>query len=47
MCSSSSTAIVLVTNWSILARRSFGESGLNADVFRRSVLLITVFSIPR
>ena len=39
-------AIVLVTNWSILARRSLGEKAVNPEVFRRSVLLITAFSIP-
>ena len=39
-------AIVLVTNWSILGAPQPRRKGGEPEVFRRSVLLITAFSIP-
>ncbi len=38
--------IVMITNWMILARESFGEQAIDFDMFRLSVVLIAVFSVP-
>jgi cytochrome c oxidase subunit I len=40
------TAVVLVTNWRILARRSLGERAVNDAVFSIAVLMIGALAIP-
>ncbi len=40
------SAIVLLTNWRILARRSLGEKTVNDGVFRVAVCLIGALAIP-
>jgi len=39
-------AIVLVTNWRILARLGLGEPAVDDAVFRRAVWMIAVFAVP-
>jgi cytochrome c oxidase subunit 1 len=39
-------ATVMLTNWSILARRSLGEKAVDDGAFRLAVLLIAALSIP-
>jgi hypothetical protein len=40
------TAVVLLTNWRILARRSLGETAVNDAVFRIAVLIIGALAVP-
>ena len=40
------SAVVLLTNWRILARRSLGEKAVNDGVFRVAVCLIGALAIP-
>ncbi|HME85574.1 MAG TPA: cbb3-type cytochrome c oxidase subunit I [Roseiarcus sp.] len=40
------TAVVLVTNWRVLARRSLGEKAVNDRVFSFAVLIIGALAIP-
>jgi cytochrome c oxidase subunit I len=39
-------AVVLLTNWQILARRSLGDEGVNDGAFRTAVLMIGALAIP-
>ncbi len=38
--------IVMMTNWMLLSRESLGEKAVDFDIFRLSMLLISVFSLP-
>lgn len=37
---------VMLTNWMILARRSVGEGVVDPEIFRLSLVLVAVFSLP-
>jgi cytochrome c oxidase subunit I len=39
-------AVVLLTNWRILARRSLGETAVDDGLFRTAVLIVGLFAIP-
>ncbi|MGO9356656.1 MAG: cbb3-type cytochrome c oxidase subunit I, partial [Xanthobacteraceae bacterium] len=39
-------AILLVTNWRILALRSLGQKAVDDDIFRLAVWIIAIFAIP-